>query len=213
LADIELLSAILRGPAETESSVTALDDTSLSPVPRDTTVPLEVSARGGALYYTAILRYDLPAELAGARDEGLSVYTELMTVGGDRLRTNILSLGTTYRRRVVVSTSKRRSYVVVSVPVPTGAEILDVSFKTTGSYAEQIETADSGAFRPRPIEKVFRNEVRYYFDDVAPGIVEVDFFFRTTNRGAFPTPPATAECMYEPEVFGRSEGALYIIRQ
>ena len=88
--------------------------------------------------------------------------------------------------------------------------ILDSSFTTTGSY--ETDGPEYG-YRERPIEKIYDNEVRYYFDDLAPGSVEVVFLFRVVNRGVFPTPPATVECMYEPEVFGRSSGKLYILRE
>ncbi|MDR2029197.1 MAG: hypothetical protein LBP93_06640, partial [Treponema sp.] len=37
---------------------------------------------------------------------------------------------------------------------------------------------------------------------------EVEFRFRAVMPGIYPTPPAQAECMYEPEVFGRSAGEL-----
>ncbi|MDR0539775.1 MAG: hypothetical protein LBG74_04635 [Spirochaetaceae bacterium] len=35
--------------------------------------------------------------------------------------------------------------------------------------------------------------------------------FRAARRGVYPTPPAAAECMYEPEIFGRTAGTLWMI--
>ena len=43
---------------------------------------------------------------------------------------------------------------------------------------------------------------RYYFD----------FTFRAARRGIYPTPPVQGECMYEPEILGRSDGYLFVIK-
>jgi uncharacterized protein YfaS (alpha-2-macroglobulin family) len=176
---------------------------------RDTLLPLEFSA-DGSLYYTASLAYDLPAETAGARDGGFSVYAALETSYGEAVAGNVLRIGETYRQRVVVSTARSRSYTAITVPVPSGAAILDTSFVTTGSYEK--DEPEYGYWR-RPVEKIYDNKVVYYFDDLEPGSVEVVFLFRAVNRGVFPTPPVTVECMYEPEVFGRSDGKLYLFAE
>ena len=57
-----------------------------------------------------------------------------------------------------------------------------------------------------PVLRVYDNEVRFFFDTFERGKQEVSFLMRTTTPGTFPTPPATAELMYEPEVFGRTAG-------
>ena len=56
------------------------------------------------------------------------------------------------------------------------------------------------------------NEVRYFFDDFFRGKQEVEFLFRLTTPGIYPTPPGSAECMYEEEVFGCTDGEIYVIR-
>ena len=40
---------------------------------------------------------------------------------------------------------------------------------------------------------------------------EMEFYFRAVRPGIYPTPPVQAECMYEPEIFGRTQGKLVII--
>jgi uncharacterized protein YfaS (alpha-2-macroglobulin family) len=55
------------------------------------------------------------------------------------------------------------------------------------------------------------NEIQYFWDRFYKGESTVSFLFRTARRGVYPTPPAQAECMYEPEIFGRSQGLLYTI--
>ena len=63
-----------------------------------------------------------------------------------------------------------------------------------------------------PIQKIMDNEVRYFFDDFYAGRQEVEFLFRVTTPGIYPTPPAYVQCMYEEEVFGRGPGRLFIIK-
>jgi uncharacterized protein YfaS (alpha-2-macroglobulin family) len=55
---------------------------------------------------------------------------------------------------------------------------------------------------------VYDAEVRFFFDRFPRGRETVYFLVRATTPGSFHTPPATAELMYEPEVFGRSGGRL-----
>ncbi len=59
--------------------------------------------------------------------------------------------------------------------------------------------------------RIYDSEVRFFFDQLDRGKHEVSFLFRTTTPGVFPTPPVQAELMYQPEVFGRTGGAVYTI--
>jgi uncharacterized protein YfaS (alpha-2-macroglobulin family) len=58
---------------------------------------------------------------------------------------------------------------------------------------------------------IMDNEIQYFWDRFYKGETTVSFLFRTSRRGVYPTPPVQAECMYEPEIFGRSQGLLYTI--
>ena len=59
---------------------------------------------------------------------------------------------------------------------------------------------------------LYDNEAHFFWDDFEKGSCAVEFKFRTARRGAYPVPPAQAELMYEPEVFGRSDGYLFVIK-
>ncbi len=60
-------------------------------------------------------------------------------------------------------------------------------------------------------KNVTDNELQFFWDEMRSGRYSVDFTFRAVRRGIYPTPPVQSECMYEPEVFGRSDGYLFII--
>jgi uncharacterized protein YfaS (alpha-2-macroglobulin family) len=48
--------------------------------------------------------------------------------------------------------------------------------------------------------------VIYFADDLPPGVHTAAFVARATTPGTFILKPAKGELMYEPEVFGRTEG-------
>ncbi len=104
-------------------------------------------------------------------------------------------------------------------PVPSGVEILDKKFVTIGAdpesgyggesyYDSESYYYDYYDYRDYSNQSILDNEVQYFWDSFYPGTKTVSFTFRATRRGVYPTPPVQGECMYEPEVFGRSDGYL-----
>ncbi|MCK5250488.1 MAG: hypothetical protein KAJ98_11020, partial [Spirochaetaceae bacterium] len=187
----------------------------------------------------ATLSYALPTETALPRDEGIEIFSQVETLDGEILDEGNLPLGETLRMRVTLSTLSRRSFLKLVVPVPSGTEIVDPSFSTTGSYgdaggtggeswtretvygdtatfvAEGYATFGPGAWSfwfYRPIQKVYDNTVTYTWEDFYPGQREITFLIRTTTPGVYPTPPISASLEFEPEVFGRGGGRLAVIR-
>jgi hypothetical protein len=75
--------------------------------------------------------------------------------------------------------------------------------------ADSGYTGDYGEFGYT--SRIYDDEVRFFFDQLDRGKHEVTFLFRTTTPGVYPTPPARAELMYQPEVFGRTGGTVYRI--
>ena len=60
-------------------------------------------------------------------------------------------------------------------------------------------------------KELFDNEAHVFWSDFVKGRAVVSLRFRTVRRGVFPTPPVNAECIYEPEVFGRTGGVIFTI--
>ncbi len=189
---------------------------------RDTLLPLRIEREGtGRLFYGASIRYGIPAELANARDEGLGVFTEIFNDKGESIKDNQLTAGETYTKRIIISSSKIRNFVALRVPVPSGAEILDASFVTTSAAPpkekdKHIEEGRAAQYLEwewdnKPVRFIMDDEVRFHWDRFPSGSKEVEFRFRAVMPGIYPTPPASAECMYESEVFGRGMGTLVFI--
>lgn len=205
-------------------------DNELKDFKRNTLLPLNIKKEGkGNLYYSITIRYSLPVEVIKARDEGFSILTEIFDMNNKPVKDNELRLGETYKMRVIVSTSKKRNFVALRCPIPSGCEIIDSSF-VTSSIIKEKEDKDNGDnsnyysegdyyddyemyYEVGPVQKNYDNEVQYFFDEFYNSREEVEFIFRVTSPGIYPTPPVYVECMYEEEVFGRDNGKLWIVKQ
>ena len=193
------------------------EDEFISSLARDKAIPLVIEKDGqGYLFYTVEMKYALPDEAQAARDEGLKITYEitdfdtgeLINVAKDTCDLKLES-GKIYRAKVFIQTNRTREYVAVRAPIPSGAEILDSTLVTSGSAAQ---SSNSQSWRSWMSHKsITDNEAQFFWDEMHSGRYFFDFTFRAVRRGIYPTPPVQAECMYEPEVFGRSDGYLFII--
>ena len=194
-------------------------------VPGGKLLPLTFTLKGsGTLYYTAELRYSIPVAGVEARDEGIGIATEILDEKGASISGTDLGLGQVYTMKVVFYSSQDRTFLALRAPIPSGAEPIDGSLVTSQivKAAAAQGQADSGEGDTSYegdygyagyTTRMYDNEVRFFFDQVSRGRHEVDFLFRTTTPGVYPTPPVQAELMYQPEVFGRTAGAVYRIQK
>ena len=217
LAGKELLSGTFKGlGAKPVTGTFSFSDDVMAGLARDKLYSLDFTRKGSwNIYYAASLRYAIPSELQSFRDEGIGVFMGLYDIAtGEEIKGSALQSGKTYRARVRVSSNRDRTYLALRVPIPSGAEILDATFVTTASYEDKggasgKETAASSSWVSHQL--ILDNEIQYFWDQFNKGESTVSFLFRTARRGAYPTPPAQAECMYEAEIFGRSNGLIYTI--
>jgi len=217
LGAAELLQGTFRGlGAKPVTSTFDFSSSVLENLERDKLQQLNFTRSGrGNLYYTASLTYAIPTELQSFRDEGIGVFMTIYDVRtGEEISGTALQSGRTYRATVRVSSTRDRTFLALRVPVLSGAEILDTAFVTTATYddvggARGDETPRRGSWLS--YQAIYDNEIQYFWDRFNRGETTVSFLFRAARRGVFPTPPVQAELMYEPEIFGRSQGLLYTI--
>ncbi|SFI40371.1 hypothetical protein SAMN04487775_101150 [Treponema bryantii] len=194
------------------------EDEFVSSLSKDKAIPLVFEKNGeGYLFYTVEMKYALPDEAQAARDEGIKITYEItdfdtgevINVAKDTCDLTLES-GKIYKAKVFIETNRTREYVAVRAPIPSGAEILDSTLVTNGSAAQSNYTR---SWRSSMSHKnITDNEVQFFWDEMHSGRYFFDFTFRAARRGVYPTPPVQSECMYEPEVFGRSDGYLFIIK-
>lgn len=216
----ELMAQKFKGvAAKPETLSLPFDDAFISSLPRDKELPIAFEKRGtGRLFYTVEMKYALPDEAQTRRDEGIKIDYKIVESEGesqvnaipDDLSLVELESSKLYKATVKVSSTRNRDYLALRCPIPSGAEILDSTFVTSGDAA-RIKT--SGDWRHWISNKNVRdNEIQFFWDSFKTGECEITFTFRASRRGVYPTPPVQAECMYEPEVFGRSDGCLFVIK-
>jgi uncharacterized protein YfaS (alpha-2-macroglobulin family) len=202
---------------------------------RGAELPLTFTKKGtGSLFYTASMKYAVPAKDQYARDEGICLYTEITDVKtGEVVDKDKLVAGTVYRERVFVTSTRDREYVAVRAPIPAGCEVMNATFVTTGTIPQQkaedtqkpdgevdVYSDDGWIYSSYRFEDanyglshqaIYDSEVQYFWDIFPKGNQQVEFLFRAARKGTYNTPSGTAECMYQPEVFGRSAGAVWTI--
>ncbi|MCM1222450.1 MAG: hypothetical protein NC548_49080, partial [Lachnospiraceae bacterium] len=176
-------------------------------------LPLEIKKQGnGALYYTASMKYEIPAEEQAARDEGLCVYTEIADARtGEKVDAADLKSGEIYRQKVFVTTTKDRTFVALRAAVPAGCEIMNAAFETTATVVQRGDAQAKGSDAWRAPwrmshQDIYDAEIRCFWNYLSAGTQSFEFLFRAVRKGTYQTPAALAECMYEGEIFGRSAG-------
>lgn len=209
-----------------------LSDESVKSIKRDAEIPVVLSKKGtGILYYTISLKHAIPANEQYAKDNGICMFNIITDVETNQIvEGNKLVAGKVYREQLFISTTFDRQYVAVRAPIPAGCEIMNAAFVTTGTFKHNEQTEktysnddyydddcydddyyDGNYNYGLSHQAIFDSEVQYFWDYFPQGNQQVEFLFRASRKGLYNTPPATAECMYEPEVYGRNSGKIWTI--
>jgi uncharacterized protein YfaS (alpha-2-macroglobulin family) len=169
----------------------------------------------GRLYYRLGLRY-APTDLRlDPMDQGFTVERAYEAVDDpadvrqDQDGVWHIRAGARVRVRVRMVAPSRRYHVALVDPLPAGLEILNPALAVTGSMPR--DPSGSGASRywwwnwPWYEHQNLRDERAEAFASLLwDGIYSYSYVARATTPGDFVAPPARAEEMYSPEVFGRS---------
>jgi uncharacterized protein YfaS (alpha-2-macroglobulin family) len=187
----------------------------------------------GVLYYSALMRYAPRTLPTKSVDHGLFVqrWFEPYEGGGQTLA---FTAGELVRVRLRVASNQQRYWTAFEVPLPAGLEPVDTSLATTaklksapddegpGPVGDEENAGDAEAgsadadAASNPWAYAFWspfNHLEYrdskviaFADTLPPGVHVVSFVARATTPGTFVLKPAKGTLMYEPEVWGRSEG-------
>ena len=124
--------------------------------------------------------------------------------------------GELVRVRITLCNASRRYHVALVDKLPAGLEVLNPDLKTTGTIpAASSEDNEGGTRRGRGFcwwwrsvwyeHQNLRDErVEAFSSLLWEGVHKYSYVCRATSIGDFVVPPAHAEEMYSPEVFGRS---------
>lgn len=202
--------------------------------------PLSFAVDGsGKLFYQATLRYSRKELPTQGLDRGFFLEKTLRKVTPESLdeavRTVPTTSATTFNGSdlvlvdIVVVTPSPRRFVVIDDPLPAGFEAVDMRLATTGagldvdaaaSRARRYGDDDDDAARAAGQAENYswyQREIRddrvlFFVDAMAAGMYHYRYLARATSIGRFVTPPARAEEMYSPEVFGRTDARVLTVQ-
>ncbi|MBX7116370.1 MAG: alpha-2-macroglobulin [Myxococcaceae bacterium] len=198
---------------------------------------LTLSKKGaGTLYYTALMKYAANEPKMTPLDNGIFVqrWFEPYAGGGQAKQ---FYAGDLVRVRLRVASNQERHWAVFEVPLPAGLEPVNTTLGTTAQltstpteeqrgvgYApegeEDQEGGEAEGYRPRspwaagfysPFNHVEQRDSRVmlFADHLPAGVHVTSFVARATTPGNYVLKPARGSLMYEPEVWGRSEGGRF----
>jgi uncharacterized protein YfaS (alpha-2-macroglobulin family) len=170
----------------------------------------------GRLYYRVGMTY-APANLKlDAADYGFAVERTYEAVDDpkdvrrDSDGTWHVRAGARVRVRITMQAPVRRYHVALVDPIPAGLEALNPALAVTGEIPEDEKDEAAKARRAwwwSPVwfeHQNLRDERAEAFASLlGEGVYTYSYVARATTPGAFLVPPAKAEEMYHPEVFGR----------
>jgi uncharacterized protein YfaS (alpha-2-macroglobulin family) len=172
----------------------------------------------GSLYYTAFLNVVLPVDQVKALDRGIVVSrsyydpNDLNTPVSEATRGQLLLV------KVTMVAPNALHYVVVDDPLPAGLEAVN----------QQLNISQQ-ALNPQDFR--WDNLVNqgwgwWYFDQIQmydqkvtlsasylpAGTYVYTYFVRAGTAGSFQTIPTTAQEFYFPEVYGRGDGSIFVVK-
>ncbi len=183
----------------------------------NTLANLDIERQGtGVLHYG--IRYAYAPKLAAAHaiNAGLQVRRVVFDLTGKQ-DPKTLARGEQVLVVVTVLADSSHAYVAVTDRPPAGLEAQNFELATSSpamakrfealrkslglaGHVDDEDWSDGAAFR-----EIAMGEVRFFVDQLTPGVHTFAYVARAANRGAFRGLGARAEAMYNPELFGTSE--------
>jgi uncharacterized protein YfaS (alpha-2-macroglobulin family) len=179
----------------------------------------------GQLYYSAQLRYYLPADHVQALDRGIIIARQYSPVGAVEKYVDSAEVGDVIKVKLTLIAPSDLYYVVVEDPLPAGFEGVDLGLKTTSVVGERPSLHNVTAKEEDDWLRRYgwgswwfshselRDEKAVLFAEYLPrGTYEYTYLMRASIPGEFSVIPASAYEMYFPDVFGRSDGGRFVVR-
>jgi uncharacterized protein YfaS (alpha-2-macroglobulin family) len=176
----------------------------------------------GRLYYRLGLRY-APTDLTlDPVDMGFVVQREYEAVDDpddvtrDEDGVWHIKAGARVRVRLTMVADNRRYHVALIDPLPAGLEIVNPALAVSGSVPQDPDSSEARYgwwwWWTWYEHQNMRDERAEVFTPLLwDGVYDYTYVARATTPGTFVVPPAKAEEMYSPEVFGRSASDWVIV--
>jgi alpha-2-macroglobulin len=176
----------------------------------------------GNLYYTTHLEVYLPVEQVQALDRGIILSRSYFHPDDRETPITEIEQGETFLARLTIVVPHDLHYVIVEDFLPAGLEAVDSSLRTS----QQI--GDPELYEPvYSWEDYFNQGWNWWFfqhvelrdekvvlsaDYLPAGTYEYVYLVRAAFPGEYRVIPPTAFEFYFPEVYGRGDGMLFVVR-
>lgn len=170
----------------------------------------------GQLYYTTHLRYYVDALAIEGRDRGIVVDRSFAL---DGKQVNAAKVGDVISVTVTIVAPTDLYHTLIEVPIPAGVEIIDPRLATTSQVFDEagqpiLTRSDTPWFFWTPTHTDIRDDrVALFATHLPAGTYEYSFQVRAGVPGEYRVLPVYAEMMYFNEVWGRSAGALFTVKE
>jgi uncharacterized protein YfaS (alpha-2-macroglobulin family) len=182
-------------------------------------VNLLVITRGagnGNLYYTSYLTAALPVESVKALDRGISVSRQYFTLDDSKHPITGIKRGDLVRVRVTIVAPSALHYVVVDDPLPAGLQAVDSSLLTDvqvpSKYSLQDFTSRGWGWWFFDNVELRDEKVVLSADYLPAGTYVFTYMARAGTAGTFNVIPTTASEFYFPDVYGRGDGTVFVVK-
>lgn len=172
----------------------------------------------GLLYYMARLRVNLPADQVKALDRGISVSRSYhLATDPERKPIKEAKVGDNIVVTLTIVAKRNLHYAMITDPIPAGTEAVNPRLATTAIGQPPRLSRDDPFGRGYGWWWFSQTELRdekvvLYATYLPKGTYRYVYTLRAGLAGEYRVMPATAEEFYAPEVFGRSDGALFILK-
>jgi alpha-2-macroglobulin len=188
---------------------------------------VKISRQGtGRFYYATRLTYSLPLELSQPANAGIEVHREYSVERDGKWQLLVtpanIKRGELVRVDLFLSVPAARNFVVVDDPVPGGLEPVNRDLATTSEVdarkADFVASGSSIWFKYNDWidfdtsrwsfyhQELRHDSARFYSDYLPPGNYHLSYAAQAIASGAFSAMPTMAQEMYDPDVYGKTEG-------
>ncbi|QQS58917.1 hypothetical protein IPN35_04985 [Candidatus Peregrinibacteria bacterium] len=180
---------------------------------------IDISSSTGTAYYDIVANTFIPAEDVTEKNNGFGIVRAFFRTEDKEEKTPVFSAkkGELLRGKISLLVPENRNYVGITIPLPAGLEGINFALETEDESLKSLINSCDFHWCPENDlwyfgHREFRDDHIFLFADWLPqGRYEFEFLARATTEGEFRLLPAKAEQIYRPEVFGTSEGDLFIV--
>lgn len=173
----------------------------------------------GNLYYTAHLEVNLPVEKVQALDRGIVISHSYYHPSDRQTVINQATKGDIILSRLTIVVPNDLHYVLIDDPLPAGLEAVDPSLITSPqttappTYENQDELFNNGWGWWYFDHVELRDEKIVISTSYLPaGTYIYTYKVRASTPGEFRVIPPSAQEFYFPEVYGRGDGCLFVVK-